>query len=183
MAKKSVREIVNIINSDINHNSNLLENHLHPLIIASAHAVSQTTNSKDFLNNPTEYAKTSRKNLESLLAKLYKHRIDYQDVLQDINGQSVDVSSRQYDLRGTEKNLTEAGILARLIGYDLIMISVLHHLYPTVAPDPKPLWTKFSTGEHITLRKLISKYNSEPDNPMPLTGSTAISFHIPNGFK
>lgn len=167
MAKKTISEVVSILKSDIEHNSKLLGKQLTPLAIVSANALAKRFKiGSVVLQNPIDVYKENPKALRTLATELYKHRVDYVDVLEKINDNPADNQNLE-DLKANIQSPAITGLLARLIGYDLFMLSVLSGIYSKQIPIPVKIWKNMGKGNLNLCKKMIMEYEKNND----LTGT------------
>lgn len=166
MAKKTISEVVSILQSDITHNSKLLGSQLLPLTIVSANSLAKRFKIGTMvLQNPIEVYQENPKALKALAAELYKHRVDYIDIMDKIN--ITNDTQNLEDLKANAQSPAITGLLARLIGYDLFMLSVLSGIYSKQIPLPITIWKKMSKGNLTLCKKMIIEYEKNND----LTGT------------
>lgn len=179
MAKKTVKDISTILTSDIQHNINMLGLDLRPLALASTHALANRFKlGKDILNSPQTITKEQSSHVRSLITQLYANRVDYTDIVSLLNKNNTheQISS----IRGGKESPLNTGVLARMIGYDLFMLTAMFSLYPTQVGDIKETWKDINKGNYNLCKSLIASYAKQPGIQESLYGGNKIpNFTVP----
>lgn len=179
MAKKTVKDITTILTSDIQHNIEMLGLDLRPLALASTHALANRFKlGKEILNNPESITKEQGNHVRSLITRLYANRVDYTDVVSLLNRNNTyeQISS----IKGGKESPLNTGVLARMIGYDLFMLTAMFSIYPTQVGDIKDIWKDIDKGNYNLCKLLISSYSKQPGVQEFLYGGNKVpNFSVP----
>ena len=172
--KLSASEIVDILKNDIQANAGILKPENAPLAVASALVFSRTFRMGGLIyNDPPQAFDRNEKYMKRQAASLFRDRVDYFRTIEDLN-RSVSSDSEIENAKITKlspDNMIMAGMLVRMIAYDLIMLNVFHGIYSDRVAAPVKTWHDLMAGGDIVKsRALMEKFSRESDMGQTITG-------------
>lgn len=180
MAKKTVNEIIDILKKDIEENYKLLTPKFGLLAIASANNLAyQYKNGKLLINNPLLVFNENPKYLRNLIVELYNDRIDYDDVIKKINDINLQQNEniKNSNINASSNNPAMTSILARMIGYDLFMLTLFCTVYKKSLPID--LWKKISNNSNKKECQKLIRLAYSMENMPNVCGKLNANFDLP----
>lgn len=153
--KKTINEIESIVRDDITLNLNNINPKYRFLCVAAANQLMHLPNDIKLLNNPFEVYNENQKFVKETAAELYKSRKDYEFIkektIEECLSRGLKITKK--DFEDNCDGEMAISYLTKLVGYDMVFLTVLASIYRKKIKLPIDLFKEVSAENNIKFCK------------------------------